>query len=136
MRRYKFNLIEKHRTYTTMELAKRLKVHPRTVQQWSREGLPYISDSKPKLFKGEEIKNYFQNKMQKKKVSLGDDEFFCVKCKKAVTIQKRSKNIRYGKNMGEYIHCTISGICIICGSKVNKFTRIKREKAALGGGPV
>ena len=67
MRQHKFNLIEKHRTYTSMELAKRLKVHLRTVQQWSREGLPYISDSKHRLFKGEEIKEYFKNKMKKRK---------------------------------------------------------------------
>ena len=136
MKRHKFNLIEKHRTYTSMELAKRLKVHLRTVQQWSKGGLPYISDSKHRLFKGEEIKEYFKNKTQKKKVSLCDDEFFCVKCKKAVTIKKGSKNIRYGKNIGKYIHCTISGICVNCGSKVNRFTCIKREKTAQGGGPV
>lgn len=136
MRRHKFNLIEKHRTYTTMELAKRLKVHPRTVQQWSREGLPYIPDSKPKLFKGEEIKEYFKNKMQEKKISLGDDEFFCMKCKKAVTIQKGSENIQYGKNMGKYIQGTISGRCVNCGSKVNKFTRIQRDKTGQRGGQV
>lgn len=136
MKRHPFRLIEKHKTYTTMELAKRLKVHYRTVQQWSKEGLPYINNSKPRLFKGEEIKKYFKNKMQKKKIPLGADEFLCLKCKKAVIIQKGSEKRQYGKNMGKYIHCVVSGICVNCGSKVNKFTRIKCEEISQGGGQV
>ena len=128
MKRHPFYLIEKYRTYSTYELAKKLKVHPMTIRKWSKEGLPHIENLKPWLFKGEEIKKYLQNKMQKKKIALGPEEFYCMKCRKAVKIKIESKNIKVGKNMGNYIQHIISGICVNCGCKVNKFTCSKVKK--------
>lgn len=128
MKKHPFHLIEKHRTYTTTELADRLKVHPRTIQEWCKEGLPCMNESKPHLFKGEEIKMYLKRKRKQEKVKLKQGEFYCMKCRQAVKAIEGSQTIKEGKNMGRYTQYLIKGICEKCGSKINRVSSSKRMK--------
>ena len=128
MKRHPFHLIEKHRTYSTVELANKLRVHPRTIQEWCKNGLPHIGESRPRLFKGEEVKKYLQEKKRQRKVALDEGEFYCMKCRKAVKNINGSQTVKIGKRMGRYTQYIIQAICENCGGKVNKITSSKRIK--------
>ena len=128
MRKHRFHLIEKNRTYSTVELANRLKVHPRTIQEWCKKGLPRISEVRPWLFKGDEIKAYLIRKKKQTKIPLGDGEFYCVKCHKAVEGVAGSQTIKIGKKMGKYTQYLLQAICKECGCKINRVTSSKSFK--------
>jgi transcriptional regulator NrdR family protein len=125
MKRLKIHLIEKNRTYTTAELSQRLKIHPRTIQQWHKEGMPVINGSRPLLFGGNAVKIWLKTRRQSKKVLLDKNEFYCPKCKKAVQSITGSITFKKGYKMGRYTQIMIKGICNVCNSKINRFSSTK-----------
>ncbi len=75
----------------------------------------------PLLIMGDELKQFIKKKNQKRKVKLGIDEFYCLKCRKPVkgkngslVIQKTGKTIGTPKREQK---CRI-GRCEICESKI------------------
>jgi hypothetical protein len=131
VKRLKIHLIEKNRTYTTAEIAERLKIHIRTIQQWHKEGLPIINGSRPLLFSGNAVKIWLKARKENKKIVLGKYEFYCPKCKKAVIGLSDSINLEEGQDMGRYKQIIIKGICEVCGSKINRFSSSKNFTEAL-----
>ena len=125
MKRIKIHLLESNRTYTTMEIAETLKVHPRTVQMWHKKGLPAIQGGKPLLYSGRIAKRYLKAKSQQRKVLLEFSEFYCLKCKKSVRAVPGSIRVIPKKAMGRYQQYLLTGRCERCQGVINRISTSK-----------
>jgi hypothetical protein len=119
------NLIKMGASYTTEDLAKRLRVCRKTIQNWHREGLPAIDDKLPKMFNACDVKYFITQKRARKKFTCDLDEFLCLSCKKKVKAKEGSLNPIIHKNKKCYM---LFGRCETC----NKPLRKMASKASLG----
>ena len=72
-------------SYTIEEICGALGVTSKTCYRWIESGLPTIPGSKkPILIFGFELKEFIREKRKKRKVPLGRNQFYCLKCRKAV----------------------------------------------------
>ncbi|MGB4113869.1 MAG: hypothetical protein WBK15_12595 [Yoonia sp.] len=69
-----------HRQYTYESAADAVGVTDQTVRSWRKEGLVVLDSKKPHLILGHELKQFIENRTQKKCGKLGPDEFYCMKC--------------------------------------------------------
>ena len=122
-RKYNVRKIKSKRSYTFKEIAEVFSVHTRTVQSWHTEGLkPVDSTCNPYLVMGASVRNFLTDKQQKTKTTLGKNEFYCMRCRKAVApikIKAIVRSITIGHNKQAV---TLVGICPMCSCKVNKFS--------------
>ena len=117
----KYRSISDYETYTAKEIARKLNVNVRSVYKYYAKGMKPIESSKPLLFAGTTVKEFIKGRLEQRRLQtkLKDNEFFCCKCKKAVT----AKDViveNTGKKIGNYELCIKKGICNICNSKVVK----------------
>ena len=120
----RIRLIKSHRLYSTKELSKEVGVHPRTVQQWQKEGLqPIDPNSKPYIYRGSEAKAFLNSRHQARKQKLNPGEFFCAKCKKPV--RSRTEDIHW-EPFGSGNRLIVKGRCVDCEAVVNLFASQKR----------
>ena len=75
--------IKIHRNYTVEEIARILDVHKHTVRRWEKAGLEPTDDSRPKLFRGPEIRRYVGERRERSKRPSGPGEMHCFKCRQA-----------------------------------------------------
>lgn len=116
-KRYDLRKIKSKRSYSFNELSELLGVHIRTVQDWKKQGMGIIEGSKPFLVLGAKATEF----LYKPKLEIKENEFYCLKCKKAVNaenVKKIYRNEKY-KNGREAIK--LQGNCVVCGAKVNRF---------------
>jgi transposase-like protein len=110
------------RTYTTVELARKLGVHPQTVRTWRQDGLkPINASSHHALYLGSAVKRYYTERQLSSKVTLGPNQYYCLSCKSAVeatdvvTVDQQAKLGHNKRSMRR------EGKCIRCGNKVCRF---------------
>ena len=84
-RRMNPNLIKLHRTYDVPELARCCQVHKNTVLNWQKVGLEPIDGSKPMLFHGSAVREFFKKKRAKWKQPCGPGKFYCFRCREPRT---------------------------------------------------
>lgn len=123
-KRYNTRLIRQRHSYDLEEIAKLLNRSKRACFRWIDEGLKVIdADSKPLLIMGDELKRFLEERKNKNKVSLKENEYFCLHCKKAVEakLESEEKNST-GKNIGKNNRKQImkTGLCEVCGGKIYK----------------
>lgn len=129
----RIRLVRVRKSYTMKELARFLGVNKRTIQYWRREGLaPIDPDDKPLLFMGDEIRRFLGDRVKKRKCPLEIDQFFCPRCRGArrsnpADVRITDTNRRIGKGDSSLI---VSGICRVCGCRVNRFSTRKRLNPA------
>jgi len=128
---YLLKNIKTRESYTTKRISQDVNVHPRTVQEWYKEGLQPIENQRPYLVMGYEIKRFLEKKLQKHKCKLQPDEFYCTKCREAVRptdndvwIEISSRTIG---NQG-YKALTVKGVCENCNSRINRFSHAGKLK--------
>lgn len=130
MKKIKIYRIKGYGIYTGAELAKTLGVHPRTVQAWRQNGLQVIDENQsPFLYEGIEVKRFLKARKSARKVNLLDHQFYCMKCRKAVTIEAEALTLnRTGKLLGNsrVPQIEASGRCLVCRSKVFRFSSTNR----------
>ncbi len=73
-------LIKKHRSYDVAEVARALGVAKGTVRRWLKEGLPCLSERRPVLILGQDLKAFLDGR-RKPKQTCRIDECFCMSCK-------------------------------------------------------
>ncbi len=122
----KYRSISDYETYTVKEIAKKLNINVRSVYKYYAKGMKPIENSKPLLFAGTTVKEFIKGRLKQRKLKekLKFNEFFCFKCKKAVT----ANNITIentGKKLGNYELCIKKGLCNVCNSKVVKLCSSK-----------
>ncbi|UVC09593.1 helix-turn-helix domain-containing protein [Rhizobium sp. TH2] len=107
--------IKIHRSYTVEEAAIVLGVAKGTVRLWLKGGLPAITDKKPLLILGPDLKDYLETR-RKPKQRCQLQEFFCFRCK--VPRAAAGRLIDYVPKAAKSGH--ISAICEACETIMNK----------------
>jgi DNA-binding transcriptional MerR regulator len=120
-----------NQTYTLKEISKECGVHIRTVQQWIHEGLQVIDKTTiPYLVYGKELKQFLIKKRLKARTTLGQNEFYCLKCRCGRESIPEKINYKYtdkvvGKNK---LLVIISGVCKICRSRIKRISNDVKVK--------
>lgn len=121
-KKYNLRKIKNKKSYTSDELAEVLNIHPQTVRDWKRAGLkPIEENTTPHLFIGMDVKDYLRKLIAKQKVKLGEGEFYCFSCRKAVkpvTFEVEHRGITIGKTKESLM---LKGKCPNCSRTVNRF---------------
>lgn len=116
--------------YSVTQIAKILDLNPRYIRRAliAKYGAPHIRDSKEHIFiNGEKLyvwaKKYVrdQEKRKMERPPIGNDEFYCVKCRKRV-IGQEIFTASDSKNL------FLKGTCPICGTRINKYLRGSDDK--------
>jgi len=136
-RTYNTNLIKARDTYTFLELAEVYRKHPRTIQNWRKEGLKVLDATiKPYYILGEEIIRFLKEKRQKRKHPLKPGEFFCAPCQTARRSQPDKFSITItDKRLGQTAwQAFIRGICEVCGRRLTVFSSDRKIKEMMKAG--
>lgn len=131
MPNYNLNLITARRSYSVNEVAALLRIDRKTCGRWIKyEGLkPIEENTNPLLITGSDLIDFIKKKREERKISLKENEFFCVKCHKAVRAKPKSvKTIKTGKRIGKNNQEQIKkiGACENCHTKLNKFLGVSQ----------
>lgn len=122
---YNIRLVKYRESYTLKQISETLNVHPRTIQEWRHEGLKTISTEKPFLVMGYDLKEFLNKKLQSRKTKLEANQFYCTKCRNAVTSKNNEVHLTsLNKTIGNqgFKGLIVKGICKECGTKLNKFS--------------
>lgn len=103
-----------HRSYTIAEAANLLRVHKHTVQTWISRGMPCISDRRPYLVTGSDLKEFLQQRRQLTKAKCAPGHLYCLKCRAPR---------RPAAGMLDYLPITLvsgnlRGICHVCDTLI------------------
>jgi len=124
---YNLRLIKHRESYSFRQISEVLIVHPRTIQEWRKEGLKTISTEKPFLVMGYDLKEFLKARSKDRKTKLKENEFYCTRCRKAVESNNNQVSIRkLDKTIGKqgFNGLAVQGICQTCGAKLNKFSHM------------
>lgn len=115
------NHVKMHRSYTVIEASVALTVHPKTVRNWIRAGLPVIDQSRPLLIHGSDLKVYLKRKRKAHLHQCELSEMYCFKCKspKKPSIEK----LQFFAKPAGMVQMT--GYCFECEGKANKFVSVR-----------
>ena len=122
---YRLSKIRMHSAYTIEEIMSLLDVTRKTLSRWIANGLTPLHETKrPLLIMGADLKSFLRAQKLKGKVSLQKHEFFCLKCKGAVSAKKGTLGTaktgkKIGKNNRDQL--TRTGRCRFCNSKLTRF---------------
>ncbi len=132
MANYNSRLIKSRRSYNITEMASLLGVDRKTCQRWiKQDGLKVIERGvNPLLIMGMDLISFLKERKKQRKCELKEDEFFCMKCQKAVRARVGSEKIvKTGKKIGrggleQFIK---TGFCEVCNIGLNRFLRGQRK---------
>ena len=111
------NRIKIHRSYTVIEVSETLGVHPKTVRNWIRVGLPVVDEKRPLLIIGADLKIYLKQKRKTYMHKCELDEMYCLRCKQPTNPSIESLQfIAMPAGMAR-----MTGHCGECGYRENKF---------------
>jgi len=101
----------KHRAYTVKELSGLLHINEKTCSRWIEQGLRTVSDKKPFLILGDDLKEFHRNRKMKKKITLNRNQFLCLSCKDG----------RYAKR-GSIVKTATrkTALCRVCNGKMSR----------------
>ena len=122
---YNIRKIRHRESYSFKQVGEMLSVHQRTVQEWHKEGLEVMTQGKPFLVMGYELKAFLSEKLKSRKTKLEVNQFYCTKCRKAVESKNNDVFISsLNKTIGNqgFNGLMVKGFCQTCGSKLNKFS--------------
>jgi Helix-turn-helix domain len=111
-----------HRNYTVHEVATLYGVHPHTVREWIKRGLPTSDDKRPILILGSDLAVFLHARRTKNRQPCAAGEIYCVRC--------RAPRSPAG-GMAEYQPTTTTlgnlvGICPCCDGLM--YRRVNRTK--------
>lgn len=111
------NCIKIHRSYTVIDASEALGVHPKTVRNWIRVGLPVVDEKRPLLICGVDLKVYLKRKRKTCMHRCEMHEMYCFKCKQPE--QPSIKSLLFiAKPAGM---AQMAGVCEKCGCRANKY---------------
>lgn len=116
--------IKSHRSYTVDEVARALGVAKGTVRRWLKHDLPCLTDQRPTLILGQDLRDFLDMR-RKPKQTLGIDECRCMSCKAPRRaafgeVEYRPKNEHSGD---------IRALCEQCSTVMHKFISVDGLKA-------
>ncbi|MEZ5443199.1 MAG: helix-turn-helix domain-containing protein [Lysobacterales bacterium] len=72
-----------HRNYTIGEAADLLGKHKNTVREWIRCGLPALTEQRPTLILGSDLRAYLTKRRKSNKQPCRPGELYCLRCRAA-----------------------------------------------------
>lgn len=107
--------IKQHYSYTSEEAARVLGVSKGTVRRWMKDGLPCITDKRPFLILGTDLRDFLNNRHRPKQ-TCQLHECYCFRCQ-----QPKAP----AAGMVDYtprttVNSRISAICEACGTLMHK----------------
>lgn len=126
------NLITARRSYSVSEIASLLGINRKTCGRWIKYGgLEVIEENvNPLLILGLDLINFIKKRREKRKVPIKENEFYCVKCHKAVRAKIGSEQtIKTGKRIGKDNREQLKkmGVCENCQTQLNRFLGVSRQ---------
>lgn len=112
-------------SYSLSEIADLLDKDRKTCSHWVKEGLKVIEENaRPLLIMGVDLINFIKQKKTKGKIPVRENEFLCMKCRKAVRAKIGSEQIiktgkKIGKNNREQFKKI--GVCENCQTRLNRY---------------
>ena len=107
--------VKAFRCYTIDEAAEVTGVSPRTIRNWTKDGLRLMDRARPVLIRGDDLRAYILAQRQSRKVTVALDAFYCFRCRAA------------RKAAGGFADCTITGnratltaLCETCETVMSK----------------
>lgn len=123
-------MIQKHRYYTTKELADVFGYHRSAIKYWIKIGLkPINPDERKFLFYGADIIIFLKEKKMQYKVKLRQDECYCASCKKGRRIESGTLTLEYTEiklGKGNVKQVIIRGKCAKCWHMVVRLSSTAR----------
>ncbi len=130
---YNTRKLKAKQSYSTQELAEKLKVHAQTVRDWRKRGLvPIDKSSHLALYLGSDVRSYLKEQSESRKVKLLPSEFYCLGCQAKTTSDKtiivsQNKFIGNGK-----VSVRREGVCVKCGNKLARFASLQPNEPITG----
>lgn len=130
--RYNYRLIQIKESYSVNEIAQLFHIDRMTCLRWIKyQGLKVIKqNTSPLLVMGSDLKEFIITKLNKRKRKLSDNEFFCLKCRKAVIGEIGSiRVVKTGKKIGKDNSEQENkiGKCEHCGRVINRFVSVYQK---------
>ena len=129
--RYNTHLIKARHSYTIQEIAEIFSVSSRTCFRWTKQGLrPMELNTSPLLFMGYDLINFIKSNQQEKRTKLKNDEYYCLKCKKAVKAMIGTEQIvKTGKKIGKenVEQYKKTALCEFCKTKTNRYLGVSQK---------
>lgn len=107
--------IKTHRNYDVTEAARALGVAKGTVRRWLQDGLPCLSDQRPVLILGADLKDYL-GKRKPPKQTCSIEECFCFSCKVPRRPAFNEVEYRPQKSGGG----NVRALCEVCSAIMHK----------------
>jgi len=120
------------RVYTFKEIADALGVHVRTVQNWHMRGLKTAdSSTRPLLVQGRDLIRFIDHRRKSRRCHLRDNEMYCLACKMPSvpnpdTVVTIDTGYKLGNGKAQRLR---SGVCPVCGNKINKLVSATHQGA-------
>ncbi len=122
---YNLSKIRRKTAYTAQEISTLLDVGRKTISRWFKEGLELLDPANsPRLVMGYDLKSFLLAKREAKQVKLNWNEFYCLRCRKAVLAMRGSEQTeKTGKSIGlnNRDQEMISAKCKECDGSVARF---------------
>lgn len=116
-RRNTISRIKGNRNLTVIDVSETLSVHPKTVRNWIRAGLPVVDTNRPLLINGSDLKVYLKQKRNAIRFNCGKHEMSCFRCQGAAKPSIESV-LFIAQPAGMAL---MKGVCEECGCKMNKY---------------
>jgi hypothetical protein len=109
-------------SYLIEPLANLLSVHPNTVHQWIKAGLPRMDNAYPHVVYGEQVIAFLNERQRSKKITLAVEEFYCCKCQVPRTAWEglAELHIRTSKTGN------LKAVCEHCGTGLHKMISLAK----------
>ena len=111
--------IKSNRTYDFREAAEAAQVTVQTIRAWAKRGLRVMSESRPFLILGADLKAFIEGARQAKKQPLKIGRFFCMSCQCPQPP---------AFDMADYepksaSHGRLTAFCAVCGGPISRIVR-------------
>lgn len=108
--------IKAARSYTIPEVAQALGCTTRTVRNWAGMGLRVLTENRPYLIVGDDLKTFLVDKTASRKFKLAPNELFCLSCKAPrQPLGMMADEIRQTATISRLV-----GLCVVCGGTCNR----------------
>jgi hypothetical protein len=104
------------RSYTIPEVAEVLGCTTRTVRSWAGMGLRVLTENRPYLIVGDDLKKFLADQSANKKVKLAQNELFCLSCK----APRRPLGMMVDEIPQTTTTSRLVGLCQVCGGTCNR----------------
>src|SRR5437868_9836600 len=104
-----------HRSYTVAEVRTLYGVHPHTIRDWIKEGLPVVDGHKPYLILGRDLRAFLERRNAKRKRPCPPGCLYCFACRQPRAVAAGSCEFHdrpYGAGQ-------IKARCEVCGTAMH-----------------